>query len=55
MQVQPEINYGIQVDQAKMEPKSIITFAVLRCTDNTVNHKAYASSIVPGASYLPLT
>ena len=48
MSAQPTINYNIQLDQAKMEPKSIVTFAVLRCTDNTANHKANAPSIVPG-------
>jgi len=48
MNAQPAINYNIQIDQAKMESKSIITFAVLRCTDNTANHKANAPTIVPG-------
>lgn len=49
MNDQPTINYDIKVDQAKMEPKSIITFAITRCTDDTANHKANAFSIVPGA------
>ena len=49
MDAQTMINFNIQLDQAKMEPKSIITFAILRCTDDTANHKANAFSIVPGA------
>jgi hypothetical protein len=45
----PALNYGIALDQAKAEPPSIITLAVMRCTDSSVdNRKELAPTIVPG-------
>ena len=48
MNAQQTHNFAIKEDQAKAEPKSIITLAVTRWTDKTANHKALAPTIVPG-------
>ena len=48
MNAQQTPNLAIKEDQAKAEPKSIITLAVTRCTDKTANHKALAPTIIPG-------
>ena len=52
-QTNPALNLRIALDQAKSEPPSIITLAVMRCNDHKEERKPLAPTIVPGAH--PLT
>ena len=45
----PDINFNIALDQARSEPPSIVTLAVLRASENTTDRKLLAPTIVPGA------